>query len=151
MNPTLRGGLIVLLLHVAQSGQAQLGPDCAATLSEMKAMVGDPAFPLRWQETSMQDGKPLVVSISERNNALVLEFFKTREGIWAESVSAICKTNSGLEARFESGQIRLGPAANWGLRLALEKGGKFSLTRLGPEELRIATSGWSGRFSAKAP
>lgn len=96
----------------------------------------------------MDDGKPLVVSILEKNGVLFLEFTKTREGLWAESTGIICKTSgTDLETRFNGEQVRLGPAASWILRQALGSGGKFTLTKLGPEQLRIATNGWSGSFS----
>jgi hypothetical protein len=110
-------------------------------------MLGDQTFPLKWEETTMDDGKPLVVSILEINGHLVWEFIKTREGLWAESVGAICKTGTDLETKFTGEQIRLGSAANWVLHLALQDGGKFILTRIGTGQLRIATSGWNGVFS----
>lgn len=97
----------------------------------------------------MDDGKPLVVSIRENNGNILLEFIKTREGLWAESAGVICKTGTDIETRFAGKDIRLGPAANWVLRYALGNGGKFILTRLGPEQLKIATSGWSGVFSPR--
>ncbi|HWS27678.1 MAG TPA: hypothetical protein VN259_14045, partial [Xanthomonadales bacterium] len=60
----------------------------------------------------------------------------------------ICRSGSNFEARFSGDQVRLGPAAGWLLRSALKSGGKFTLTRLGPDQLRIATRGWRGDFSA---
>jgi hypothetical protein len=62
-------------------------------------MTGEPAFPLKWTETTMGDGKPLVVSISERQGVLALEFTKTREGLWAESTGVICPSGVDLEIR----------------------------------------------------
>jgi hypothetical protein len=127
--------------------QAQAPTECAATIAQLRALASDPAFPLRWQETTMNDGKPLIVSITERDGALVLEFVKTGEGLWAVSTSVVCKAGADLEARFTSEQVRLGPAANWVLRGALGSGGAFKLTRLSPNLLRIATTGWSGTFA----
>jgi len=95
----------------------------------------------------MDDGKPLMVSIHEKEGALFVEFIKTREGLWAESFGVICKTDVGLEIRFTGEQIHFGPAASWVLRYALGNGGKFTLTRLGPKKLRIATAGWTGIFN----
>ena len=96
----------------------------------------------------MDDGKPLVLSIVESDGSLLLGFTKTGEGLWAESFGVICKSGSDLEARFSAKQIRLGPAAGWLLRSALKGGGKFTLTKLGTDQLRIATRGWRGEFSA---
>jgi hypothetical protein len=71
-------------------------------------MTGEPAFPLKWTETTMGDGKPLLVSISERQGVLALEFTKTREGLWAESTGVICPSGVDLEIVFSREQIRLG-------------------------------------------
>ncbi len=95
----------------------------------------------------MNDGKPLVLSIVESDGSLALGFTKTGEGLWAESFGVICKSGFDFEAQFSSEQIRMGPAAGWFLRNALKKGGKFTLTKLASNQLRIATRGWSGDFS----
>ena len=139
-------GLLCLSLLLSQSGQAQTTPACAATLSELKLLLGDPGFPMAWEETSMDDGKPLRVSILEKEGSLWLEFIKTREGLWAQSAGVICRAGQGFETRFGPEQIHLGPAANWVLRLALANGGKFTLTRLESNRLRIAGGGWRGTF-----
>jgi hypothetical protein len=141
--------LIFLPLLLSLNSHANEAQTCAVTISELRAILGDQAFPLKWEETTMKDGKPLLVTIFEKKELLFLQFIKAREGLWAESAGVICKTSAGLEIRFTGEQIRLGPAANWVLRYALGSGGKFTLTKLGSEQLRIATSGWSGMFSPK--
>jgi len=142
--------LLFLPLLLSLNGEAHESQTCAATIGELRAMLGDQTFPLKWEETTMDDGKPLVVSIVETNGSLFLQFIKAREGLWAESAGVICKTGTNLETRFTGEQIHLGPAANWVLRYALKNGGKFTLTKLGSDQLRIATSGWSGVFSPGA-
>lgn len=132
---------------MSHNGVAQELETCATTISELRVMLGDQTFPLIWEETTMNDEKPLMVSILEINGNIVLEFIKTREGLWAKSTAIICKAGTNLEARFTREQIHTGPAANWVLRYALGKGGKFTLTKLGAEQLRIASNGWSGNFS----
>ena len=122
-------------------------PACAATVSELGSLMGEPSLPQEWQETTMDDGKPLVMSIVESDGSILLGFTKTGEGLWAESFGVICKSGSAFEARFSANQIRLGPAAGWMLRQLLKKGGKFTLTKLASNQLRIATRGWSGEFS----
>jgi hypothetical protein len=139
--------LLFFLLSVGGEGHAM--PPCAATIIEMRALVADPSFPLKWHETTMDDHKPLVLTIFERNGALYLEFMKTGEGLWAESLSVVCRKGEDLEARFAAEDVRLGPAASWTTRLAFVNGGQFILTRLGMEQLRIATTGWSGTFSSR--
>ena len=94
----------------------------------------------------MDDGKPLVVLLVERDGVLLLEFVKTGEGLWAEISADVCAAGARLEARTSKRQVRLGPAANWTLRLALANGGVFTLQRDAANQLRIGTRGWSGRF-----
>ena len=143
----MRGACIaILLLLLAPNASAQDAPGCASSIRQLGNLVGDPLFAHRWEEVSMDDGKPLVVSLVERNGVLLLEFMKTGEGLWAEISAVLCKTGADLEARMSKEQIRLGPAANWMLRLALANGGVFTLRRRVPDELQIATHGWSGRF-----
>jgi len=142
---------LFLVLLLSWHSEAQESQKCAATISELRVMLGDQTFPVKWEETTMDDGKPLVVSILENNGHLFLEFIKTREGIWAESAGVICKTGTDLEISFNAEQIRSGPAANWFLRHALGNSGKFILTRIGAgRQLRITTSGWSANFSPKS-
>ena len=147
----MRQLLTVLAVALASlgCGTALAAPECAATLSELHSLLGDATFALAWEETTMGDGKPLRVSIQEKDDALFLEFIKTREGVWAQSAGVICRAGKDFEIRFDAAQIHLGPAANWVLRLALGNGGKFTLTRLAADQLRIATGGWSGTFSPK--
>jgi hypothetical protein len=139
--------LLLLPLLLPLNSEAHELQPCATTISELKALLGEQSFPLKWEETTMDDGKPLVVSIGENNGTLSLEFIKTTEGLWLEGPGVICKAGNDLEARFSGQEIRLGPAANWVLRYALRNGGKFTLTKLDSDRLRIATSGWSGVFS----
>lgn len=142
--------LFFLPLLLPLASETHASQTCSATVSELGIMFGNQAFPLKWEETTMDDGKPLVMSIIENSGSLLLEFTKTGEGLWAESLGVICKTGTDFEARFSGKQIRLGPVANWILRHALRNGGKFTLTKLGPDQLRIATSSWSGTFSPAA-
>ena len=146
-GPMKSAVLMIAALPLVVAAQAQ--GECASNVAQLRTLAGDADFPLKWHETAMNDGKPLVVSISEKDGALVLEFVKTGEGLWAESTGAICRSGAGLEARFAAGQARLGPAANWVLRGALAGGGTFRLTRVGPAELRIATTGWSSSFAPR--
>lgn len=146
-NLTL-AALLAATLCMSGAIHAREQPHCAATLGELDALAGDAPFALAWDETTMADGKPLRVAISERHGALYLQFVKAGEGLWAESTGRICKAGAGLEARFGAHQIKLGPAAHWALRMALGQGGKFTLTRLGADRLSIATTGWSGNFAA---
>lgn len=139
--------LLLLSLLFTLNSHAQESQPCAATISELKNLLDDQAFPLKWEETTMDDGKPMMVSIFETKGALSVEFIKTRQGLWAQSFGVVCKTDVALEISFTGEQIHFGPAAGWILRSVLGNGGKFTLTRHGPEKLRIATTGWSGVFN----
>jgi hypothetical protein len=136
-----------LTLLLPFSSHAQVSDKCVSTVVELKNLLNDQAFSLTWEETTMDDGKPLVVSIAEKNGALSVEFTKTTKGLWADISGVICKTDKDLEIRFTAEQIRFGPAASWVLRYALGKGGKFTLTKIDDKQLRVATTGWSGVFA----
>jgi hypothetical protein len=120
--------------------------ECARSRAELRTVAGDASFPLRWTETSMSDGKPLVVTISEREGMLFLAFYKMHEGLWAEGMTALCGTAADMEAKFTEGRLRAGPAAHWLLKQSMQSGALFSIRRLTQRELRIATPGWSGLF-----
>jgi hypothetical protein len=135
---------------VAWAGfDAGSAPGCATTISALRTLLAEPDFPLRWYETTMDDGKPLVLSILEREGTLCLEFMKTGEGLWVEATCAICRGGSGLEARFTADQVRIGPACNFIARLNLSGGGQVSLTRLDAARLRVDANGWNGIFSPR--
>jgi hypothetical protein len=134
-------------LGLPLSSHAQAPEKCVSTLAELKQMLDDPSFSLNWEETTMDDGKPLMVTISENNGALSVAFVKRTKGLWADISGEICKADQDMEIRFTGQQIHFGPAASWVLRYALGNGGKFTLTRMSSKQLRVATTGWSGDFS----
>lgn len=138
----------LLLCLVLSTGECHAAPRCAETIGALRSLLADPSFSLKWYETTMDDDKPLILSILERDGALFLEFVKTGEGLWAESASVICLKGEALEATFTPEQVRLGPAANWTTRLSFANGGQFTLARQGARQLRITTTGWSGTFSS---
>ena len=137
----------LLLVALFAMGDCRAGP-CAATIAELKALVDDERFGLEWRETSMDDAKPLVLSILEREGALFLVFAKTGEGLWAEGAGIVCRNESLLEARFAGGRAKVGPAASWAVRYGFENGAYLTLARVAHGTLRIETMGWSGLFAA---
>ena len=128
------------------AGPACAAQPCAQTLPALRDLIADPLFPLQWNETSMDDGKPLLFSILERDGALFLRFVKTGEGLWAEGVVSVCPKGGALEARLLASSVHVGPAANWLMRSILRRGGHFSLARAGKRQLHVATTGWSAVF-----
>jgi len=135
-----------LALWLPICGHAQAPEKCASTIIQMKDLLNDQVFALKWEETTMDDGKPLRVSISEKKGVLSVEFVKTTKGLWADIFGEICRTDKDIEIRFTAEQIRFGSAASWILRYALSNGGKFTLTKIGDKQLQVATTGWSGIF-----
>jgi hypothetical protein len=147
---TLRGMCLAILLLLPFAALAQEAAACASTLKSFRGLLGDTSFSSRWTEVSMDDGKPLLVDIVERNGTLLLAFVKTGAGLWAEVSGVICRNGGDFEARIGREQIVLGPAAHWALGLALANGGVFTLRRRAPDQLQIETQGWSGRFAPMA-
>ena len=143
------GLLLVTLGCIAHDAAASTS--CAASVRGLRELLADPAFALRWRETTMTDGRPLVLTILERDGTLVLEFVKSGEGLWAESGFAICRRGRALEARAEPGQVRVGPAAGWLTRLAFAGGASIRITRLAPDRLRVEAAAWAGTFLADPP
>ena len=141
------GCLLVLLLLPARECLAQ--PQCATTIRELKDLLADQSLPLRWRETTMDDGKPLVLTILEEDGSLFLAFDKTGEGLWAEGASVVCRDGAEVAARFTGQRFRFGPAANWAVRHTFADDGRFTLTKLGAEQLRIEVPGWSGTFASR--
>ena len=141
-------GLWVL---AASTCLAQEPQPCATTIGELKQLLHDPAFALTWEETTMDDGKPLVVSIHEQKGALFVSFTKTARGLWAEGSGVVCQRGTDAEIQFTRDQIRFGPAASWILRFAFRNGGQFTLTQLRERQMRLSTLGWSGDFVPRDP
>lgn len=135
-------------LGLPLASQAQAPQRCVSTINELKVLLADQPLALTWEETTMDDAKPLIVSISEINGALSVAFVKATKGLWADISGAICQTDKALEITFTAEQIRFGPAASWLLRYVLSDGGKFTLTRLADNKLKVQTTGWSGIFVA---
>lgn len=142
--------LFFLWLLAFGGADAMAAPACITSVQELRNVLGDQRVTLQWEETSMNDGKPLVVSIFESQGVLALKFVKTSEGLWAEGTGAVCGSGATLEISFDKTQLRMGPASGWLLRSLLAQGRKFTLTRLDADQLGIATSGWSGTFVPKS-
>ena len=142
----MKRAVLLLAAFAAAAVAAEPGP-CASTLDDLRLLAGDRTFPLRWTETTMTDGKPLVVSISEHDQALFLRFRKSGEGLWAQGPARVCQGERALQARIPGRRLELGPAAHWLLRLSARDGATFGMARLASGLLRVSTPGWSGVFA----
>lgn len=140
--------LAALLAGLLLAAAAAQEPPCALNAHELRALLESPV----WRETTMTDGKPLVLSISEREGRAFIRFVKAGEGLWAEGHAEICAAGDGVQARLREHELVLGRAANWLIRRVLRQGGaRFDLARLPDGRLRVATTGWTGDFTAHAP
>lgn len=119
--------------------------NCANDITSFRKMFADDTFPLIWEETTADDGKPLIVTIAEKDSKIFLEFNKTKEGLWASGTADICKDDE-IVADIKKDQIKLGKAAHWVLKMSMKNGAKFTLTKLKPLVLKISTFGWKGEF-----
>jgi hypothetical protein len=139
----------VLALAVACACmQCHGASSCASTIAGLRSLLADESFALEWRETTMDDEKPLVLSVLERDGTLFLMFVKTGEGLWAEGAGVVCREGPYFEMRLAAERLRIGPAASWAARYAFANGAQFTLARLGAQRLRIETVGWSGVFAS---
>ena len=123
---------------------AQPPQDCAGTLAALARL--DETLLLAWRETSMTDGKPLVLNFSDGPEGLRLHMHKTGEGLWASGPARVCRRGTVLEARLSAAVH--GPAAPWLLRRMAGESPVFVLHRAQPGELTVSTPGWRGTFVA---
>ena len=142
----MRVPFIAFLLSTLASLAHAQETRCAATLADLGRLLGNTAPTRHWAEISMDDGKPLLITLGERGGTLRLEFVKSGVGLWAEISGVICPAGKDLELRVSREQIRFGPASNWSTQLVLANGGVFALRHGAAEQLHIETPGWSGRF-----
>ena len=136
----------IFILIVLFSLPVFASKDCAKNFATLKTIVKDPEFSMKWVETTANDGKPLMVDISEKENELFLEFIKSKEGPWASGTADICQVENVLQASISEKQIKLGEAAPWILKMSMKSGAVFKLEKLKPGVLKISTFGWSGEF-----
>ncbi len=122
---------------------------CASDMKSFRNLLQDDSYPLHWEETTADDGKPLVVKITEEKGKLFLEFVKTKEGLWASGTADICEDEGEIIAAISKDQIKLGKAAHWAIKMSMSNGAKFKLIKLKPLILKISTFGWSGEFIPK--
>lgn len=125
--------------------QTSIAAECVQGIKSLKTLMKNENFALNWTETTADDGKPLMVSISEKDNTLHLEFIKNKEGLWAKGTARICKDKE-ITASITKKDISLGKAAPWVMRMSMKDGAKFTLKMIKSDVLKISTFGWSGEF-----
>lgn len=146
----LRAALVLAIASLTMATQA-MASECASDVAGLRRLAGEPVFSLRWIEVGMDDGRPLSLTIGERDGALHVRFDKSQGGVWAQGTASICAAGAHLELLFKPGQLRPGPGAHWLLQKALGTGGRFTMARTADGELRVSSVVWSGRFTPVLP
>jgi hypothetical protein len=121
---------------------------CADTEEELDALTSAD-FSVTWSETTANDGKPMLLKMSSRNNKLYFVFEKTREGVWAEGAVQVCTDRSGLVVTMDADDIELGPRAPGLVKMAMRSGARFKVIVKSPQSIHVSTSGWKGDFEPK--
>lgn len=120
--------------------------DCADTEAELDAMtVAD--FSVNWRETTANDGKPMLLKMSSKNDKLYMVFEKSRDGVWAEGAVEVCSDGGGLLVKMDADDIHLGPKAPGLVRMAMHNGARFKVQVKSARSIHVSTSGWSGDFT----
>lgn len=141
---------LLVLFFMASSVWAK-DPTCVKDLAGIRMLFNDTSMPIQWDETTANDGKPLLVDIGEKDGRLFLQFIKTKEGLWAEGTAKVCKGQDGITAEITKKDIKLGEAAPWILRMSMKGGATFKLLREKADKLHISTFGWGGDFVPRTP
>jgi hypothetical protein len=147
---SMKLAIILSCLLVVTSARAAFAsgrdsPVCASDIATLGSLFNMQSFPTSWTETTAADGNPLVMTVSQQNGGLFLQFMKTNAGLWASGTASICSQGGAVTASITKDQIKLGSAAPWVLRIALSNGATFSLD-MTSDGLTISTTGWTSNF-----
>ncbi|AGH96666.1 hypothetical protein [Pseudobdellovibrio exovorus] len=119
---------------------------CVRDQKGLRELLGDQNFPAEWIETTADDGKPLMLKMSDRDDRLYFIFDKTREGIWAEGLIEVCSEKDGVVVKISGQDIKLGDKAPRLIRWSMSGGAKFKLKLKEKDKMYVSTLGWSGDF-----
>ena len=123
-----------LLLNLSESTLAQV--KCLRTLSELKANN----VKARWQETTENDGKPLMISIADGSNGLVFSARKAG-ALWLTGNVSVCHTGGATEITLKNTQATSN--VPWVARMALPS---TQSARIVDNRIKLGGGGWSGTF-----
>ena len=131
--------ILILIAFFSLNSFAQ---DCATNLAQLRSLVGNNAFPLKWTESG--DKNPFLLQISEKNNLLNLRL-TTKDGEWAAMDTRVCKKNSEKFVA-EVAKVVWGPAAPEYAKGRSVKEVGISLPYHSVMKVSISIF-WSGEFS----
>lgn len=144
--------LLVLIVAFCTFQTVRAADDvCVRDQAGLRQMVQDNAFPHEWIETTADDGKPLVLKMSNKNEKLYFVFDKTREGIWAEGPIEVCKSGEKLLVKISGKDIKVGREAPRLIRWSMSGGATFRLHLKSKELMHVSITGWSGDFVPHKP
>ena len=125
---------LICMLIVSESTLAQA--KCLNTVSDLKANN----VKLRWQETTENDGKPLMISITDGGNGLVYSARKSGV-LWLTGNVSVCRSGGATEITLKNTQA----TSNVPMlaRLALPSTQSAQIVN---NQIRLGGGGWGGTF-----
>jgi hypothetical protein len=126
--------LFILLVAISVTTVAQA--ECFRSVKEMKTNN----IKRRWQETTANDGKPLMISIGDSSDGLI--FSAKKAGVlWLTGDVSACRTEGAVDITMRNTKATSDvPALT---RLALPA---TLSARIVSDKLKLAGGGWSGIF-----
>ena len=131
--------LFLFSFGFAKTAQAE----CADNLEELHEMMGE-GFKLDWRETTANDGKPMMLNITEKGGKLHLVFDKTNEGVWGSGEIKICKNGSSYS--IVASDMQPGKKTPFLLKGAMSGNKTFNLEIPSHNNIKVSGGGWKGTF-----
>ena len=126
--------LLIGFLVLGASTLAQA--ECLKTVSELRAAN----VKARWQETTENDGKPLVISIADGANGLV--YSARKAGVpWLTGNVSVCRSGGGTEITLKNTQATNNVPMV--ARMALPSTQSASIVN---NQIKLGGAGWGGTF-----
>lgn len=119
---------------------------CVRDQASLRTLLGDQNFPTEWVETTADDGKPLLIKMSTRENRLYFVFDKTKEGVWAEGPIEVCPDRDNFLIKISGQDITVGESAPRLIRWSMNRGATFRLKLKAKDQMHVSVTGWSGDF-----
>jgi hypothetical protein len=126
--------LVVCLLILSESTLAQA--ECLRTVSDIKANN----VKAKWQETTENDGKPLIISIADGANGLVYSASKPGQP-WLTGNVSVCRSGGATEITLKNAKA----TSNVPMlaRLALPSTQSAHIVN---NQIKLGGGGWGGTF-----
>lgn len=126
--------LLIGFLVLGASTLAQA--ECLRTVSELRAAN----VKARWQETTENDGKPLIISIADGANGLV--YSARKAGVpWLTGNVSVCRSGGGTEITLKNTQATNNVPMV--ARMALPSTQSASIVN---NQIKLGGGGWGGTF-----